>query len=187
MAKQLGKTNTKFAVLGILALGPHTGYDIKQHMEQSTSYFWNENYGQIYPNLAELLDQHDIEVKIIHQKGKPDKKLYSITDQGRRTLSHWLSQPMEHMVMLKKNELLLRVFFGSNTSPETIIMHIEEHKRKLEESLKVFEELETWLQNTEKKDNNFKYWMITIQYGKSQFSSLISWCENSIQTLKNEQ
>ncbi|GJM76048.1 hypothetical protein HMSSN036_82640 [Paenibacillus macerans] len=54
--------------------GAHTGYDIKQHMEQSTSYFWNENYGQIYPTLAELLDQRDIEVKIIRQKGKPDKK-----------------------------------------------------------------------------------------------------------------
>lgn len=91
MARQSGKTNTMFAVLGILSLGPHTGYDIKQHMEQSTSYFWNENYGQIYPSLAELLDRKDIAVEVIRQKGKPDKKLYSITDQGRQTLSDWLS------------------------------------------------------------------------------------------------
>ncbi|MFC5469096.1 PadR family transcriptional regulator [Cohnella suwonensis] len=187
MAKQQGKTNTMFAVLGILTLGPHTGYDIKQHMEQSTSYFWNENYGQIYPSLAELLDRNDIEVKIIRQKGKPDKKLYSITDQGRQTLSNWLAQPMEQIVSLKKNELLLRVFFGSNSSPETIILHIEEHRRKSEESLRVFEELEKWLLNLETRDNNFKYWMITVQYGKNHFSSLINWCENSIQTLKNEQ
>ncbi|AET58452.1 PadR family transcriptional regulator [Paenibacillus terrae] len=59
-----------FAVLDILSLGPHTGYDIKQHMEQSTNYFWNENYGQIYPSLAELLDRKDIAVEVIRQNGK---------------------------------------------------------------------------------------------------------------------
>ncbi|WP_179031208.1 PadR family transcriptional regulator [Paenibacillus kribbensis] len=185
MARQSGKTNTMFAVLGILSLGPHTGYDIKQHMEQSTSYFWNENYGQIYPSLAELLDRKDITVEVIRQKGKPDKKLYSITDQGRQTLSDWLSQPMEHVVMLKKNELLLRVFFGGNSSPETIIKHIQEHKEKLMESLHIFEELERWLINVEHKDHNHKYWMITMSYGKSQFSSLISWCDESIKVLSS--
>lgn len=185
MVKQLGKTNTMFAVLGILSLGPHTGYDIKQHMEQSTRYFWNENYGQIYPSLSELLDRNDIAVEVIRQKGKPDKKLYSITDQGRRTLSEWLSQPMEHVVMLKKNELLLRVFFGSNSSPESIIKHIQEHKRELMENLRVFEELETWLRNAESKDHNFNYWIITINYGKSQFNSLISWCDDSINILSS--
>ncbi|MGG4142680.1 PadR family transcriptional regulator [Paenibacillus algorifonticola] len=183
MAKPQGKTNTMFAVLGILSLGPHSGYDIKQHMEQSTSYFWNENYGQIYPSLAELLDRNDIEVEIIQQNGKPDKKLYRITEQGRQTLTGWLSQPMEHMVMLKKNELLLRVFFGSNSSPDTIIQHIQDHKRELAESLRVFEDLEAWLRNAEVEDQNYTYWLITINYGKSHFKSLISWCDDSIKML----
>lgn len=184
MANRPARVNTKFAVLGILTLGPHTGYDIKQHMEESTSYFWNENYGQIYPSLAELLDTNDIEVEIIRQDGKPDKKLYSITGQGRRTLSAWLSQPTDYVVDLKKNELLLRVFFGSNSSPETIIMHIESYQRKLEESLRVFEELEKWLLHLENKDVNYKYWMITNQYGKKHFMSLIEWCEESVRMLR---
>jgi len=185
MANRQGKANTKFAVLGILTLGPHTGYDIKQHMEQSTSYFWNENYGQIYPSLAELLESNDIEVEIIHQHGKPDKKLYRITDQGRRTISDWLSQPADYLVELKKNELLLRVFFGSNSSPDIIIMHIEAYQRKLEESLKVFENLEKWLLNMDKSDVNYKYWMIANQYGKSHFSGLIQWCQDSIKVLQS--
>ncbi|MBY0118612.1 PadR family transcriptional regulator [Paenibacillus sp. FSL L8-0435] len=185
MANRSGRANTKFAVLGILALGPHTGYDIKQHMDQSTSYFWNENYGQIYPSLAELLDNSDINLEVIRQDGKPDKKLYRITDQGRETLSQWLSQPKDYVVDLKKNELLLRVFFGSNGSSEKIIMHIEAYQRKLEENLKVFEELEKWLLNMEHKDNNYKYWMITNQYGKNHFTSLIQWCKDSIIILKS--
>jgi DNA-binding PadR family transcriptional regulator len=173
-----------FAILGILTIGPHTGYDIKQHMEKSTSYFWNENYGQIYPSLAELLERKDVAVDVKRQQGKPDKKVYNITDQGKQTLSDWLSQPMVHEVMLKKNELLLRVFFGSNAPPETIIQHIREHKGKLEEALQMFQELEAWLRNDEPKDRNFKYWLITINYGKSQFRSLISWCDESIKELE---
>lgn len=111
MANRSGRANTKFAVLGILALGPHTGYDIKQHMDQSTSYFWNENYGQIYPSLAELLDNSDINLEVIRQDGKPDKKLYRITDQGRETLSQWLSQPKDYVVDLKKTSYYYEFFW----------------------------------------------------------------------------
>lgn len=110
MASLSAKENTMLAILGILTIGPHTGYDIKQHMEQSTQYFWKENYGQIYPGLAELLKNKDVAVRVQRQDGKPDKKIYSITEQGKQLLNNWLSQPMEHMVMLKKNELLLKVF-----------------------------------------------------------------------------
>lgn len=64
-------------------------------------------------------------------------------------------------------------------------MHIEAYQRKLEENLKVFEELEKWLLNMEHKDNNYKYWMITNQYGKNHFTSLIQWCKDSIIILKS--
>lgn len=147
MAPSSGKMNTMFAVLGILTLGPHTGYDIKQHMEKSTRYFWNENYGQIYPVLAELLERQDVTVHVKRQKGKPDKKVYSITEQGKQTLSDWLSEPMEHMVMLKKNELLLRVFFGSNARPEIIIQHIKDHKKSWKKRCRCFWGLKSGLKN----------------------------------------
>ncbi|OMD33398.1 MULTISPECIES: PadR family transcriptional regulator [Paenibacillus] len=183
MASLSAKENTMLAILGILTIGPHTGYDIKQHMEQSTQYFWKENYGQIYPGLAELLKNKDVAVRVQRQDGKPDKKIYSITEQGKQLLNNWLSQPMEHMVMLKKNELLLKVFFGSNTSADIIIGHILDHKKKLEEALQIFLGLEEWLLKQETDDPNIKYWLITNDYGKRQFSSLIHWCDDSISLL----
>ncbi|MEK5238988.1 PadR family transcriptional regulator [Paenibacillus sp. FSL L8-0470] len=186
MASLSAKENTMLAILGILSIGPHTGYDIKQHMEQSTQYFWKENYGQIYPGLAELLKNKDVSVRVQRQNGKPDKKIYSITEQGKQLLKNWLSQPMEHMVMLKKNELLLKVFFGSNTSTDIIIGHILDHKKKLEEALQIFLGLEEWLLKQEPDDPNIKYWIITNNYGKRQFSSLIRWCDESINELETQ-
>lgn len=180
------KENTMLAILGILSIGPHTGYDIKQHMEHSTQYFWKENYGQIYPALAELLKNKDVSVRVQRQNGKPDKKIYSITEQGKELLKNWLSRPMEHMVMLKKNELLLKVFFGSNTSTDIIIGHILDHKKKLEEALQIFLGLEEWLLKQDPNDPNIKYWIITNNYGKRQFSSLIHWCDESVNELKTK-
>ncbi|MFD1175348.1 hypothetical protein ACFQ3W_03415 [Paenibacillus puldeungensis] len=62
---------------------------------------------------------------------------------------------------------------------------MQEHKSKLLESLHVFEELGAWIQNSENKDHNYKYWLITINYGKSQFKALIDWCEESIEALRS--
>jgi DNA-binding PadR family transcriptional regulator len=38
---------TRNAVLGVLACGSSTGYDIRKLPSETTSHFWKESYGQI--------------------------------------------------------------------------------------------------------------------------------------------
>jgi hypothetical protein len=40
-------TPTGRVILGMLALGKTTGYDIKQFVDKSTRHFWAASYGQI--------------------------------------------------------------------------------------------------------------------------------------------
>ena len=47
-------TNTSFLLLGMIALEPQSGYDIKQMADGSTRHFWQISYGQIYPELKAL-------------------------------------------------------------------------------------------------------------------------------------
>src|SRR5258707_12735330 len=54
MAKE---NKSRYALLGMLSIRPGSGYDIKKFMEQSTSNFWHESYGQIYPLLKQLVDE----------------------------------------------------------------------------------------------------------------------------------
>ncbi|PYI52519.1 PadR family transcriptional regulator [Paenibacillus flagellatus] len=52
------RTNKSYyALLGLLAFGPHSGYDVKRRIEQQLSHFWSESYGQIYPNLKKLVEE----------------------------------------------------------------------------------------------------------------------------------
>ena len=45
---------TARVILGLLALGDETGYDMKQTIDLSTRFFWGASYGQIYPELRRL-------------------------------------------------------------------------------------------------------------------------------------
>ena len=47
---------TAYVILGMLALGPRSGYDIKQFADFSTRHFWATSYGQIYPELKRLTE-----------------------------------------------------------------------------------------------------------------------------------
>ena len=50
-------TPTARVILGMIALGKQTGYDIKQFVDKSTRHFWAASYGQIYPELRRLEEQ----------------------------------------------------------------------------------------------------------------------------------
>ena len=44
-------------ILGMIAFGKRTGYDIKTFVDRTTRYFWAASYGQIYPELRRLEEQ----------------------------------------------------------------------------------------------------------------------------------
>ena len=47
-------SQTQFAILGLLQLGPMSGYDLKRTVDESISHFWREGWGRIYPTLQGL-------------------------------------------------------------------------------------------------------------------------------------
>ena len=108
MARKTG--TTEYAVLGMLARGPGSGYDLKKRIEGSVAHFWSESYGQIYPILARLASRQLVERRLERQKGKPDRYVYSITAEGRESLGAWLGEPVREQGF--RSELLLKLFFG---------------------------------------------------------------------------
>ena len=49
--------NTAVVILGLLAGGAKSGYDIKGIVDRSTRFFWGASYRQIYPELRRLEEQ----------------------------------------------------------------------------------------------------------------------------------
>src|SRR6516162_1258307 len=82
-------TPTGRVILGMIALGRQTGYDIKQLVDKSTRHFWSASYGQIYPELRRLEEQGLI-VGEAEPRGGRARTVYTLTPAGQTALSEWL-------------------------------------------------------------------------------------------------
>ena len=76
-------STTIYAVLGLLNIEPMSGYDIRQNLEESLSYFWSESYGQIYPTLRKLEAARLIAPVKQAASETRRRKLYTVTAAGR--------------------------------------------------------------------------------------------------------
>ena len=85
---------TTYAVLGQLAAGPSSGYEIKARLEAGAAHFWHASYSQIYAELRRLTDLALVSEKHVRQDARPDKRVYTITPAGRMALRAWLGPPL---------------------------------------------------------------------------------------------
>jgi len=181
----LAKINkTKYALLGVLSLMSGSGYDIKKFCDSSIGYFWNENYGHIYPVLKTMEQEEMITKKVEQTEGRPSKNVYSITEKGREELKEWLMLPVEHEP--SRSELLLKIFWSRNIPVENIIEKFQQIKKESEKIISHYSNVENTLKankdQIDKKD--LVLWIITLSAGKYDAEAKIKWCEETLKILE---
>jgi DNA-binding PadR family transcriptional regulator len=85
--------DVKTVCLGMLTDGAASGYDLKKQFESSFAHFFAAGYGSIYPALSALSDKGLVTCEQVPQEGKPDRKVYEITDEGMAFLLKALENP----------------------------------------------------------------------------------------------
>jgi DNA-binding PadR family transcriptional regulator len=105
-------TNTSYLLLGMVALGPMSGYDIKQMADGSTRHFWQISYGQIYPELK-ALEKAGMVQAAEAARGSRQRTLHQLTETGSEALTEWISDPAVTPVELR-DEMLLKLFFSDS-------------------------------------------------------------------------
>ena len=96
---EMRKGYTKLAVLMFLNKNALTGYDIMKEIEDETLGFWKLTSGGVYPVLKELEERGYIKGQW-KAKGERRKKIYEITDEGKKMLETALyrQQQMEETI-----------------------------------------------------------------------------------------
>jgi PadR family transcriptional regulator AphA len=182
MAKE---NKSRYAILGMLALKPTSGYGIKKLMEQSTSNFWSESYGQIYPILKQLTSEGLATSHTERQEGKPERNIYTLTEKGQAELVNWLGEAVEEMS--ERIEILLKLFFGQLIPAEINIAHIQQFQAIQQRLLYKYQEIETHLRDRVHEGNLGRaqgvYSLITVRYGIHHCYSLLAWCEEALVSL----
>ena len=124
----------------MLTDGEASGYDLKKYFESSFGHFFAAGYGSIYPALASLAAKDLVSCKCIPQEGKPDRKVYSITDAGREQLLSALEKPNpSHKI---RSEFLATVCFAHLMQNEQIQTVLDNRVAEIETYETLFDEFE---------------------------------------------
>jgi DNA-binding PadR family transcriptional regulator len=85
----------KNLLLALLSKEPTHGYDLLQTYENLFSAVLPPlNAGQVYTTLSRLERDGLVSNFSVEQEGKPDKRVYILTDKGRQTLLNWFNEPI---------------------------------------------------------------------------------------------
>ncbi|MDR3596124.1 PadR family transcriptional regulator [Clostridium sp.] len=128
----------KYAILGLINRNPLTGYDITKAFNEGLVEFWYAKHSQIYPELKKLTDEDLISYETIIQGEKLEKKLYTITEKGRKCLQKWLAKddPLEPT---PKDIFKLKAYFCDEMDIDTLLKQFKSALNKHSERLEYLE------------------------------------------------
>jgi PadR family transcriptional regulator, regulatory protein AphA len=108
------------AILGFLDRGPMTGYDLKTRcFDEAVGHVWTADQAQVYRTLDRLADRGLVKPKLVPQRGKPDRRVFTITRKGRAELEVWLRSVEEPGPL--RDPLLLHLALASGLPDAEIL------------------------------------------------------------------
>lgn len=132
--------NVRTVCLAILYEDDASGYEIrKRSIEGEYAYFTDASYGAIYPALARLEKEKLVTARIEVQDGKPSKRIYSITGEGR---SEFLSSLYEELDDDEfRSDFILFLRFVGELPRSLVEQRLNERLADIERQLTDFDEL----------------------------------------------
>jgi DNA-binding PadR family transcriptional regulator len=82
------------AILVSLCEQAGSGYELAHRFDRSIGYFWAATHQQIYRTLKTMEEDGWVSVTPVAQQGRPDKKVYAVSDAGRAELARWIAEPL---------------------------------------------------------------------------------------------
>ena len=107
-------------LLGLLEREPRHGYDLKRDYD---THFGRQKplpFGQVYATLARLARDGKVTPGAVEPGDGPDRKRYTITDEGKSDLAVWLSEPAQaepHLQTMIFTKVALTLMQGRSATP----------------------------------------------------------------------
>jgi DNA-binding PadR family transcriptional regulator len=175
----------KHALLGFLNYGPHTGYELKKVFDISVAHFWSAELSQIYPTLKALETEGLVEMKVEVQADRPNRKVYSITDDGRRELVDWLGTPADPDQI--REPLLVKLFFAASSGKAQVMAVLRRRADDLRQRLDGYRHglmLVDRYSGAARLEQEAPFWRLTIEYGIAHTEANLGFIEQAIGRLE---
>jgi DNA-binding PadR family transcriptional regulator len=163
----------RHGLLGLLAEGPASGYDLARRFTEVLGSIWPAQHPKIYAELGKLAAEGLVEVE---SEGPRRRKAYRITDAGVAEVKRWLTEvDVDHTMRLQP--LLRSLFFW--------LMDTDDLHRHLQAEARYYRDLaQQYREYAARKDRGeFGYspqtqsMRVTIEAGIRLYSALAEWAE----------
>ncbi|WP_433228383.1 PadR family transcriptional regulator [Actinomadura formosensis] len=129
----------RHAVLATLLEGEASGYDLSKSFDAGAANFWMATPQQLYRELDKMSDEGLIEARVVQQERRPNKRLFSLTDAGRRALYDFTATPPRPGAI--REELMVQVQAIDAGDAEAVMNAIRERMAWAESKIARFERL----------------------------------------------
>jgi DNA-binding PadR family transcriptional regulator len=173
-----GVSTLGYALLGLLAREPLSGYDIARRMRERIGYFWHARHSQIYPELARLERDGLARHEVVEQRDRPHKKVFAATAAGEAALREWVTSPLDPPGV--RDELVLRAYSLWLADPGAAAAFFRDQERLHLDQLARYEQIEGQMRGAASAlppagHPHFASY-VTLQRGISYEREYAAWC-----------
>ena len=169
-------------ILSVLSYCPCSGYDLSKRFDKDLGHYWKASQQQIYRELSKMEAHGWVDFEKIPQDGKPDKKVYKITELGQQELNKWFSELTEPNPI--REDLLVKVMAAPHM-PRDLLLKELHHRRHLHQiQLQHYQDKEVQLQNQQHLTDAEQFRYLTLRRGIRFEEDWIGWCDEVLDFLK---
>lgn len=164
----------RHALLGILDIAPVSGYDVVKMFEASVNYYWHATHTQIYNTLKDLEKKELVEGVIHHQTGKPSKKVFHITENGKKELKKWLLE--KPSLPSLKHSFMLKISLSAELPPNEILNQLSGYEEIINKKLTELFLIDSTNQMIRaRNDIEKEIWLTTLKSGIAFYQKELEW------------
>lgn len=174
---------TRYVLLGLLQEENLSGYEMKKIIDIRMSFFWQESFGQIYPELNKMAEEGLVEISNTEseENAKHEKIRYKITPKGENEFKKWMEEENEKDTV--RSEFLLKMYLSTNKNAEEMRKHIIRFKEQSEEKLELFNLFHAELSQIVEVHNNHRQILYVLNLGIRQAKLYIDWSDEVLKNL----
>jgi PadR family transcriptional regulator AphA len=169
--------NSAAAVLGMIALGARSGYEIRRAAELSLRFFWALGPPQIYAELSRLETAGLVTGKDDSQGRRP-RRTYEPTPLGLAALSQWAGSRQPAPLELR-DVLLVQLFFADFSDAANVTALLERIRERSVQALGTFDE-QIMPAAARPEQRGFGQPRVVAEFGAALHRFIVTWCDERL-------
>ena len=169
----------RHAVLATLLNADASGYELAKRFDASVANFWHAVPQQIYGELRHLEQQGLIRGRAVRQRGRPDKRVFTITKAGRQALREFAAAPTKSGAL--KEDLAVKVYAAAAADPQALVAALNERAARSAVKLERYQRQSDALADPDGTDLGPS---LTLARGIAYERENINWCALATERLQ---